>query len=279
MTDELAALGGVPAITIDQARYSQWPIYTEEEAQVAADLIRNHALSSAIDGPGPITELENLVAGTWGIRHAIAHSSGTTALRTALFGVGVVPGDEVITQSAVHPVQLPAHHRLRGRACLRRHRPAHHDPRPCRRGIARSPRAQKPSWSSTGKAFPRTWTRSWTSRADTDLKVVEDNAVSQGTTHRGRMLGAIGDASAISFQDGKLTSAGEGGVFMTDSDEVFQRAATLGHYERLKNLPDPKWRAVSGFSFGEKVPHGDHHRGNRRRPDEALAQAPGRPTR
>ena len=84
------------------------------------------------------------------------------------------------------------------------------------------------------------------------LKVVEDNAVSQGTTHRGRMLGSIGDASAISFQDGKLTSAGEGGVFMTDSDEVFQRAATLGHYERLKNLPDPKWRAVSGFSFGEK---------------------------
>ena len=39
---------------------------------------------------------------------------------------------------------------------------------------------------------------------------------------------------------------------MTDSDEVFQRAATLGHYERLKDLSDPKWRAVSGFSFGEK---------------------------
>ena len=40
---------------------------------------------------------------------------------------------------------------------------------------------------------------------------------------------------------------------MTDSDEVFQRAATLGHYERLKNLTDPKWRAVSGFSFGENT--------------------------
>lgn len=98
MIDELAALGGTPAITIDQAHYSQWPIYTEEEAQVAADLIRSHALSSAIDGPGPITELEQRVADTWGIQHAIAHSSGTTALRTALFGVGVVPGDEVITQ-------------------------------------------------------------------------------------------------------------------------------------------------------------------------------------
>ena len=84
------------------------------------------------------------------------------------------------------------------------------------------------------------------------IKVVEDNAVSQGTLHRGRMLGSIGDSSAISFQDGKLTSAGEGGVFMTNDVEVYQRAATLGHYERLKDLPDPKWSSVSGFSFGEK---------------------------
>ena len=84
------------------------------------------------------------------------------------------------------------------------------------------------------------------------LRVIEDNCISQGTTHRGRMAGTIGDASAISFQHGKSTSAGEGGVFMTNDTEVYQRAASLGHYERLRDLPDPKWRAVSGFSFGEK---------------------------
>ena len=66
------------------------------------------------------------------------------------------------------------------------------------------------------------------------------------------MGGSIGHASALSFQDGKLTSAGEGGVFLTDSEEIYQRAAALGHYERLRDLPDPRWRAVSGFSFGEK---------------------------
>ena len=33
MTDQPAALGGSPAVTIDQAHYTQWPIYTEEEAR------------------------------------------------------------------------------------------------------------------------------------------------------------------------------------------------------------------------------------------------------
>ncbi len=251
MTERLAILGGSPAVTFDQDHYSQWPIYTEEEAQTAADLIRNHALSSAHEGAGPITELESLVAETWGVQHAIAHSSGTAALRTALFGVGVVPGDEVITQSAVHPFNcLP----IIGCGAV----PVFADIDPLSTTL--DPSDVESKITSRTKAvmvvhwngIPADMDAIMDIAARHGLKVVEDNAVSQGTTHRGRMTGAIGDASAISFQDGKLTSAGEGGVFMTNSDEVFQRAATLGHYERLKNLSDPKWRAVSGFSFGEK---------------------------
>ena len=85
-----------------------------------------------------------------------------------------------------------------------------------------------------------------------DLKVVEDNCVSQGTRHRGRMCGSLGDAAGISFQDGKMTSGGEGGIFITDDEECYQRAATLGHYERLGDFPNPQYRGVSGFCFGEK---------------------------
>ena len=72
-----------------------------------------------------------------------------------------------------------------------------------------------------------------------DLKEVEDNCVSQGTRHRGRMCGSLGDAAGISFQDGKMTSGGEGGIFITDDEESYQRAATLGHYERLGDFPNP----------------------------------------
>ena len=246
-----AALGGTPAVTIDQGPYVQWPIYTEEEAQAAADLIRNHALSSSHAERGPITELEERVAETWGVRHALAHSSGTAALRSALFGVGVVPGDEVICQSAVHPFGcLP----IIGCGAV----PVFADIGPL--SMTLDPVDLESRITDRTRAI---MVVHWNGiPADMDaimeiagrrgLKVVEDCAVSQGTTHRGRMGGSIGDASALSFQDGKLTSAGEGGVFLTDSDEIYQRAAALGHYERLRELPDPRWRAVSGFSFGEK---------------------------
>ena len=85
-----------------------------------------------------------------------------------------------------------------------------------------------------------------------DLKVVEDNCVSQGTRYRSRMCGALADTAGISFQDGKMTSAGEGGMFLTDNEVYYQRAATLGLYERLRDLPDATYRGVSGFCFGEK---------------------------
>ena len=251
MTAMPAALGGTPAVTIDQGPYVQWPIYTEEEAQAAADLIRNHALSSSHAERGPITELEERVAETWGVRHALAHSSGTAALRSALFGVGVVPGDEVICQSAVHPFGcLP----IIGSGAV----PVFADIDPLTMTLdaadleSRITERTRAIMVVHWNGIPADMDAIMEVAGRRGLKVVEDCAVSQGTTHRGRMGGSIGDASALSFQDGKLTSAGEGGVFLTDSDEIYQRAAALGHYERLRELPDPRWRAVSGFSFGEK---------------------------
>ena len=120
-----------------------------------------------------------------------------------------------------------------------------------------------------------------------DLRIVEDNCVSQSTLHRGRMCGTLADAGAISLQHGKLTSAGEGGVFFTDDPQVYQRAASRGHYERLQDLPDAQFRTVSGFAFGEKyriatitaaigavqMRHWDEHMARRKRNAEQLGQA------
>ncbi len=246
-----AILGGEPAVTLDHEHYTQWPIYTEEEVEAVADLIRNHALASQFGGPGPITDLERMVAETWGVKHALAHSSGTASLRSALFGVGVGSGDEVICQSAIHPFNcLP----IVGSGAV----PIFADIDPVT--LTLDPADVERKITPRTKALmvvhwpgcPADMDAIMDIAARRSLRVIEDNCISQGATHRGRMCGSIGDAAAISFQHGKSTSAGEGGVFMTNDTEVYQRAASLGHYERLRELPNPKWRAVSGFSFGEK---------------------------
>ena len=250
MDDRLAVLGGQPAITIEQAPFTQWPIYGEEEVEAVSELIRHHRLSSAHEG-GPIVELERAIAERWGVKHAIAHSSGTAALRSALFGVGVVRGDEVILQSAVHPFTcIP----IVGCGAI----PVFADIDPVT--LTLDPADVEKRITSRTKAIMVVHWKGMPADMDAlldianrhGLKVVEDNCVSQGTLHRGRMCGTLGEVSAISFQDGKMTSGGEGGMLLTNSDACYQRAATLGHYERLKDLPDEKYRGVSGFSFGEK---------------------------
>lgn len=250
MSEKLAALGGPAAISMDQDHFTQWPIYGEEEAEVAADLIRNHKLSSSQEG-GPIVELEQLVAERWGVKYSLAHSSGTAALRAALFGAGVVPGDEVIVQSAVHPYAcLP----IIGCGAI----PVFADLDPKlttldpadveRRTTAKTKAVIVVHWNG----MPVDMDAMLDIGRRHGIRVIEDNCVSQGTEHRGRMCGSIGDAGAISFQDGKLTSAGEGGLLITNDEELYLRATTLGHYERLKGVMDPKYRGVSGFCFGEK---------------------------
>lgn len=250
MSDKLALLGGTPSITIEQDHFTQWPIYGEEEAQVAAELIRNHRLSSTHPG-GPIIELERVVAQRWGVKFAIAHSSGTAALRAALFGVGVLPGDEVIVQSAVHPYAcLP----IIGCGAIPVFADLDHllttlDPADVGRRITPKTKAViVVHWNG----MPVDMDAMLDLGRRHNIKVIEDNCVSQGTEYRGKMCGSMGDAGAISFQDGKLTSAGEGGVLITNDEALYQRATTLGHYERLKGMPDPKYRGVSGFCFGEK---------------------------
>ena len=275
MRERLAILGGSPAITLDHTYYAQWPIYTEEEVETVSALIRNSGLSSAhYDPTGPIAQLERAIAQQWGVRYALAHHSGTAALNAALFGVGVVPGDEVIVQSATHPfscipivgcgaipvfADVDPHTRLLDPADVER------------RITPRTKAILVVHWSG----MPADMDALLDVARRHDLRIVEDNCVSQGTRHHGRMCGTLADAGAISLQHGKLTSAGEGGVFFTDDPQVYQRAASRGHYERLQDLPDAQYRTVSGFAFRREVPDRHDHGSHRRRANAPLGRAHG----
>jgi perosamine synthetase len=60
-----------------------------------------------------------------------------------------------------------------------------------------------------------------------DLRVVEDAAPSIGAEVAGQRTGSFGDAAGFSFQGAKLLVTGEGGMLVTDSDEVYERARYL----------------------------------------------------
>ena len=98
MSDRPALLGGEPAVSLAPRLCCEWPRYGDEDLEAlrqyfAAGPHGNHP------GPGhPCVDLEQVVAERWGVKYVLNHNSGTSAIKTALFAVGVVPGDEVIAQ-------------------------------------------------------------------------------------------------------------------------------------------------------------------------------------
>ena len=71
---------------------------------------------------------------------------------------------------------------------------------------------------------------------DNDLWVIEDAAPSIGAEYKGRRTGSLGDGAGFSFQGAKLLVTGEGGMLVTNNDDLYERAATLADHGRDKKI-------------------------------------------
>lgn len=57
-----------------------------------------------------------------------------------------------------------------------------------------------------------------------DLKIIEDAAQAHGQTYKGKRCGGFGDVSIFSFYPNKLIASGEGGMILTDDEELAWRS-------------------------------------------------------
>lgn len=57
-----------------------------------------------------------------------------------------------------------------------------------------------------------------------NIMVIEDAAQANGGTYKGRLLGSLGDLGCFSLQQSKVITTGEGGMLVTNSEELWQRA-------------------------------------------------------
>jgi len=65
-----------------------------------------------------------------------------------------------------------------------------------------------------------------------NLRVIEDAAPALGAKFKGQKVGTFGDIGCFSFQGAKLTVSGEGGIFVTDDEELYKKALLIASMGR-----------------------------------------------
>jgi perosamine synthetase len=207
----------------------QWPPPMPELGDVFKEYVdQGHPLSIAGRAGTVYEELEDEFARLHGRRHALLVSSGTMALYSAYFALGLEPGDEVIcTAYSYHATAAPLlHFGVEIVFC---------DVEPDTGNL--NAELLDDLLSSRTRAVVTN--DQWGHPVDKDaivafcrrhgLAYVEDCSHAHFSEYKGQYSGSFGTVACWSFQGNKLLSGGEGGILLTDDQDVYEKAVLLGH--------------------------------------------------
>ena len=224
--EELSINGGRPA---KRKPYPEWPAFDEREISSVVDVIKSRKWWRMVGEQ--VAEFEREFAAYHNARAAVAVANGTQAIEVALAALGVEHGDEVVvpafsfisTATAVLsagavPVFVDI---LTDTYCL--------DPSKLEAAITPRTKAIIPVHMA-GHVSDMDALIEIADRHG--LAIIEDAAHAHGAEWRGQRAGALHRGSIFSFQAGKLMTAGEGGLVMSDDEEFIERCFLYGNCGR-----------------------------------------------
>jgi len=80
------------------------------------------------------------------------------------------------------------------------------------------------------------------------LRVIEDAAPAMGAEFKGQKVGSFGDIGCFSFHGAKLTVSGEGGIFVTDDEVLYEKAKLLASMGRTDSQA-VFWSDMLGYQY------------------------------
>lgn len=254
IAEKLAVLGGEQ---VRKEPFPSWPHLGQEEIDAVVDVIKKGHLSSFAAPPSnlflggeKIRELEKNFAEYHGIKYAISVNNATAGLHAALAASGVGPGDEVI----VTPYSFTS-----SATCILMQNaiPVFADVDLETYNI--DPEEIKKKITPQTKAIIVVHLQGSPAKMDeimaiakkNNLIVIEDCAQAIGAKYKNVLVGTIGDIGVFSFNEPKHMSTGEGGMIITNNDELAEKCRLIrNHGEALDSgKPRSYLSTIIGYNY------------------------------
>lgn len=225
----LAIEGGVPVRP--EGMTPEADFFGLEELEAVTNVMKSRALRR-----GSITEeYEKKIADWFGVKHALAVTSGTTALHVALAAIGVGPGDEVIVSpytfvssdtSVLEQNAIPVFADIDPDYL-------HLDPADIERKITPFTKAIIPV---SAYGAPVDMDPIMEIARKHSLWVIEDDCRAIGATYKGKKSGTTGHIAVFSTVAGKVISTGEGGFAITNDDALYEKMWSYSDFARKRSM-------------------------------------------
>jgi len=221
------------------------PVIGDRERELVDEVLRSRQLSL---GP-TVTRFERMWADRIGTKHAVACSSGTAGLHCCLHALGVGPGDEVITSSFSFVASANVILYTGATPVFAEVDPLTFNMDPAAVEAAITPRT-KAILIVDIFGYPADVPALVDIAHRHGLGIVEDACQSIDGDLNGRKLGTFGHPAVFGFYANKQLTTAEGGVVLTDDDELYTLLKSLTNQGRSD---DGAWLVHSRLGFNYRL--------------------------
>src|SRR5687768_10880033 len=294
-TSPLALHGGDPVVA---GRLGlKWPVRDETEKALLAEVVDSGKWWRGAYGEGEESKVgafEAAFARLQDARFGIAVTNGTTALECAYRAVGVEAGDEVIVPAITFVATATAALQVGAVPVFVDVDPRTYTIDPAAVEAAITPRTRCIAPVDYG-GLPCDYDALIAIGRKHGIPIVADCAHAHGSQWKGVGVGALTELGTFSFQAGKMLTTGEGGMVLTNREELAEKAYSYHHIGRLRgrpfyehylpasNLRMTEWQGAIGLAQMARLPQQTESRerssrrlaaGLQRLNDEGVGVAP-----
>ncbi|MBC7320005.1 DegT/DnrJ/EryC1/StrS family aminotransferase [bacterium] len=203
------------------------PDLDESDIQAVLEVLRSGRLAL---GP-KMREFEELMAEYIGVKYAVAVSSGTAGLHILVRALGIKEQDEVLVPSFTFSASVNAILYERAVPVFVDIEPDTYnlDPDDLERKVTKRTKA---IMAVDIFGHPAEWDEILRIAEKYNLKVIDDSCEALGAEYKGKKIGQFGDSACFAFYPNKQMTTGEGGIIVTNNEEIAKLARSLRNQGR-----------------------------------------------